>query len=209
MHECLERLRGILDRAALATGGVEAGFEVVDPGAIVRRRPYLEGADDRALLAFQAGVHISTLLLRRELAAAVRFDESLRGVEDRDFCVRLLRRSTLAFVPDALVRIHRTAPRLTDQSKAPFYEYLLAKYHDEIVTSSAIHGSWWFRIVRAHAHVGELNRARAAMRRAVRAHPSRIRRWPLFAASYLGDRAFSSALRIHVATARAIGSRTA
>jgi glycosyltransferase involved in cell wall biosynthesis len=209
LAECLRRLSDVLDRAAPATGGVEAGLEVVEPKATVRRRPYLEGADDRALLAYRNGVHISTLLLRRELAAAVRFDESLRGVEDRDFCIRLLRRTTLTFERDPLVRIDRTATRLATQSKAPMYEYLLAKYHDEIVCSPPIHASWWFRIARQYARAGEVTRARSAMRRAVRIDPARVRRWPLFAASCLGDRAFSGALRAYRAASRVTASRDA
>jgi cytochrome c-type biogenesis protein CcmH/NrfG len=147
-------------------------------------------------------VHISTLLLRRELAADVRFDESLRTVEDRDFCIRLLRRTTIAFEGDPLVRIHRSATGLSALGKGPFYEYLLDKYHDDFVASPAVHASWWFGIARAYARTGELGRARAAMQRAVRVHPSRFRRWPLFAASYLGDRAFSGALRAYRVIAR-------
>ena len=209
LPDCLRRLSDVLDRASPEIGGVEAGLGIVAGGATVRRRPYLEGADDRTLLAFQSGVHISTLLLRREVAAGVRFDESLRGVEDRDFCVRLLRRSTLAFEPDPLVRIHRTATGLTAQSKGPIYEYLLAKHHDDIVTSPAMHGSWWFGIAREYARAGELARARAAMQRAVRVHPSRIRRWPLFAASCLGDGAFSRALSVYRGAARVVSPREA
>jgi glycosyltransferase involved in cell wall biosynthesis len=202
MPEFLWRLSETLDRAPTAIGGVEAGVEVIESGSTTRRRPYLEGGNDRTLLAFQSGVHISTLLLRRELAADIRFDESLRTVEDRDFCIRLLRRTTLAFESDPLVRVHRSATGLSALGKAPFYEYLLDKYHDDIVATPAIHASWWFGIARAYARTGELARARAAMQRAVRVHPSRVRRWPLFAASYLGDRAFSGALRAYRVIAR-------
>ena len=202
MPEFLRRLTEVLDNAPPAIGGIEAGLEVVESESTARRRPYLEGADDRALLAFQSGVHISTLLLRRELAADVRFDESLRTVEDRDFCIRLLRRTTLVFEVDPLVRIHRSATGLSALGRAPAYEYLLDKYHDDIVATPAIHASWWFGIARAYARVGELGRARASMQRAVRVNPSRVRRWPLFAASYLGDRAFSGALCAYRVTAR-------
>jgi glycosyltransferase involved in cell wall biosynthesis len=207
MPEFVWRLSEVLDNAPPAIGGVESGVEVVESGSTTRRRPYLEGADDRALLVFQSGVHISTLLLRRELAAGVRFDESLRTVEDRDFCIRLLRRTTLAFDPDPLVRIHRSATGLSAQANGPFYEYLLDKYHDDIIMFPAVHASWWFGIARAYARSGELGRARAAMQRSVRVHPARVRRWPLFAASYLGDRAFSTALSAYRATARLITSR--
>lgn len=202
MSEFLRRLSGVLDNATSAVGGVEAGVEVIESGSTTRRRPYLEGGNDRTLLAFQSGVHISTLLLRREVAAGVRFDESLRTVEDRDFCIRLLRRTTLAFEGDPLVRIHRSVTGLSALPKGPFYEYLLDKYHDDIVASPAIHASWWFGIARAYARAGEIGHARAAMRRAVKVHPSRLRRWPLFAASYLGDRAFSGTLRAYRVTAR-------
>ena len=207
MPECLSRLSGVLDRASPAIGGVGAGLEVVEPHATYRRRPYLEGADDRSLLAYQAGVHISTLMLKREVAASVRFDESLRGVEDRDFCIRFLRRTTLAFEPTALVRVHRTARRLASQSKGPIYEYLLTKYRDDITPSPAIHASWWFRIARARVRAGEREAARAAIRRAVRVHPARTRRWPLFVATYFGDRVFSTALRVYLAMARVVSPR--
>jgi glycosyltransferase involved in cell wall biosynthesis len=208
MPECLSRLSDVLDRASPAIGGVEAGLEVVESHGTYRRRPYLEVADDKSLLAYRAGVHISTLLLRRELAARVRFDESLRGVEDRDFCIRLLRRTTLACEPDALVRVHRTAWRLTTSlSHGPIYEYLLTKYRDDITPSPAIHASWWFRIAREYARASELEHARAAMRRAVRVHPARMRRWPPFVATYFGDRVFSTALRVYLAMARVVSPR--
>jgi glycosyltransferase involved in cell wall biosynthesis len=202
MPEFLARLSEVLDNAPPAIGGVEAGLEVVEAGTTARRRPYLEGADDGALLVFRSGVHISTLLLRRELAVDVRFDESLRTVEDRDFCIRLLRRTTLAFEREPLVRIDRTAVRLSDETRGPTYEYVLGKYHDDIVTIPEVHASWWFGIARAYARTGELDRARAAMQRSVRVHPARVRRWPLFAASYLGDRTFSGALRAYRVAAR-------
>jgi glycosyltransferase involved in cell wall biosynthesis len=207
MPECLSRLTDALEHAPPDIGGVEAGLELVERGRTVRRRPYLEAADDRALLSFQSGVHISTLLLKREVAAAVRFDEDLRGVEDRDFCVRLLRTSPLGFEPEPLVRIHRNREGLTAQPKGPIYEYLLGKYHDDIAAAPAMHGDWWFGIARAYERDEDLDRARSAMRQAVRVHRSRMRRWPLWAAACLGDRAFSIALGAYRATARVLSSR--
>jgi glycosyltransferase involved in cell wall biosynthesis len=207
MPEFLRRLSEVLDRASPAIGGVEAGVEVIESGSATQRRPYLEGGNVQTLLAFQSGVHISTFLLRRQVAADVRFDEALRTVEDRDFCIRLVRRTTLAFEGDPLIRIHRSATGLSALAKGPFYEYLLAKYHDDIVASAATHGSWWFGIARAYAGAGDLGRARAAMQRSVRVHPSRVRRWPLFAASYLGDRVLSAALRAYRVAARITNRR--
>ena len=159
--------------------------------------PYLDGATARDALAYRAGVHISKLLLRREVADAIRFDDALRGAEDRDFAIRLLRETTLAIDPAPLVRIERTIPGLRAQPKGPIYEYLLAKYHDDIVNDRELHRSWWFRIARAHAKTGDLPAARGALRRAVRADPTRVRLWPLGAAALLGDRAFAPSLSIY------------
>jgi len=206
MPECLSRLTDALDHAPPEIGGVEAGLEIVEPGTTVRRRPYLEAADARSLLGFQSGVHISTLLLKREVAASVRFDEDLRGVEDRDFCVRLVRTAALGFDPEPLVRIHRSRDGLTAQPKGPIYEYLLGKYHDDIVAAPAMHGDWWFAIARAYERDGDLDRARSAMRQAMQVHRSRARRWPLWAASCLGGRAFSITLAAYRATARVLSS---
>jgi glycosyltransferase involved in cell wall biosynthesis len=204
MPECLARMTDALDRAGPGVAGVEVGLEIVERGVTSRRGPYLEAADDRALLAFNSGVHISTLLLERAVALELRFDERLRGVEDRDFCVRLLRTASLAFEPQALVRIHRDDGGLTAQPKGPIYDYLLGKYHEEIAASPKSHGDWLFGTARAYARAGDLDRARAAMRHAVRIHPSRARRWLLWSASYLGDRVFAGALDMYRATARVL-----
>jgi hypothetical protein len=119
----------------------------------------------------------------------------------------LLRTATLDFEPEPLVRIHRSSEGLTAQPKGPIYEYLLRKYHDDIVAAPAMHGDWWFGIARAYERDEDLDRARPAMRQAVRVHRSRMRRWPLWAASCLGDRAFSIALGAYRATARMLSSR--
>jgi hypothetical protein len=147
-------------------------------------------------------VHISTLLLRREHATAVGFDEQLRGTEDRDFCIRLLRRAPIVSYPVPLVRINRERTRLGTQPKGAIYEYLLAKYADEIARTPALHSAWWFRISRAHARSGDLARARDAMRRAVQVHPLRLRRWPLGGAALVSDAAFDRALAAYLAAAR-------
>ena len=198
----LEKLVQVLDEASPRVGGVEAGFEFVEPHGVTLRPPSLDGADDSDVIAYRASVHISTLLLRREEVAALRFDEALRGTEDRDFCIRLLRRTTLAFDPAPVVRINRTDAGLNAQAKGAIYSYLLTKYRDDIVPHRGVHAAWWFRISRAYARSGDMRSARHALRRAVVVHSGRARLWPLFVASFLGDRAFAATLRVYLAVAR-------
>jgi glycosyltransferase involved in cell wall biosynthesis len=184
--------------------GVESGYEIVEPRRTVPRGPYLDGASARDLLEYRVGIHISPLLLRREAAAAIRFDEQLRGTEDRDFCIRLLRLGQVVTSRDVLVRIHRDHPRLAHQAKGPTYEYLLSKYSDDIEPFPKVHAEWLFRIARAHARAGDLDSARASMRHCVTRYPHRARRWPLLATAYLSSAAFRSSLRAYVGASRAL-----
>jgi glycosyltransferase involved in cell wall biosynthesis len=192
----LERRSRMLDDSPATIGLVESGHEEFDGSSVTTlHAPYLLGA----------GVHISKILVRRELADAVRFDEALRGAEDRDFVIRLLQRSGVAVTPEPLVRIERTKVGLRGQPKGAIYQYLFDKYHDEITADPALERSWRFRISRAYAAAGDLGPARAAMRRAVRAEPARARLWPLGAASFLGDRAFAASMRAYQRVVHTVG----
>jgi glycosyltransferase involved in cell wall biosynthesis len=196
--ERLARLSALLDEAPPSVGGVESGHEERDEqGRRSQHRPYLDGADADDVLAYRAGVHVSKLLLRREVVDALRFDDALRGAEDRDFAIRLLRCSTLVVEPVPLVRIERTMPGLRSQAKGAIYEYLFQKYRDDIVRDPALHRSWQLRIARAYARSRELPAARRAVRRAIRADPWKMRIWPLGAASLLGNRPFAVSLRAY------------
>ena len=198
LPDSLARLSHRLDSLPGDVGGIESGHEEVDGGGVrVAHRPYLDGADAADVLAYRAGVHISKLMLRREVAEALRFDEALRGAEDRDFAIRLLRRTSVAIEREPLVRIERTEIGLRAQPKGAIYEYLVDKYRAEITADPALERSWWFRISRAHAVAGDLGRARVAIRRAIRADPVRARLWPLGVASLIGDRVFARSMRAY------------
>ena len=188
----------ILNASSPQIGGVEGGLEIVEDGRLAYRPPYLERATAWDLLSYRAGVHISTLMLRREVAEAVRFDEALAGTEDRDFCIRLLAQTDLLFARAPLVRIHRSGPRLSTQPKAPIYRYLLGKYRARIVANRSVHAAWLFRIARAHRRVGDVREARLSLLQAVRVDPWRLRRWPLFLAGLAGDRVFRTTLDLYL-----------
>lgn len=183
-------------------GGIESGLATVEQSGITVKGPYLKGATDTDLLGYRAGVHVSTLLLRRSVLQAVRFDESLRHVEDRDLCIRLLRHTRLIFDDEPLVTIHREQTGLRNANKAPTYEYLLGKYRDELEFDPRLHGAWWSRVTRAALKAGDFPTARRAARRAAAVHPSRLRRWIPAAASYLSDRAFGAVERGYLTAAR-------
>jgi glycosyltransferase involved in cell wall biosynthesis len=204
----------LIDASPRTIGAAESGIEVVWPDRVERWSPGLQHADARDVLSYRARVHTSGLLVRREVAASLRFDERLRGAEDRDFCVRLLRGTGVTFSGETLSRVWKVAPSLAQQDMAPFYAYLLEKYRDDIVPDRRLHADWQYRIARAHARAGHMPEAREALRRAVQLHPARARRWPLWSASFCGDRVCQAAFRIQTrlsdrSRARVLASRSA
>src|SRR4029079_2218884 len=146
-------------------GAVESAIEVAWPDRTELWAPDLADGDWTDLLAYTAHVHIAGLMVRRELAQELRFDEFLRGVEDRDFCIRLLQVARVVGQTEPLSRVSKLGPRLGLQNKAPIYEYLLGKYGDTIARDRRVHADWYYRIARAHARAGDSAAARAAVRK--------------------------------------------
>jgi glycosyltransferase involved in cell wall biosynthesis len=196
--EKLEHQVGLVARSPDTIGAVESGIEVVWPDRTECWPPGLDHADVSDVLAYRARVHVSGLLVRRVLATRLRFDEQLRGAEDRDFCIRLLQSTDLAFSREPLSRVSKSGNRLGHQNKGPIYEYLLEKYHDEIAADRRVHADWQYRIARAHARAGQMPEARRALRRSVRLDPARPRRWLLWLASFGGDGVCGPAFRAQV-----------
>jgi glycosyltransferase involved in cell wall biosynthesis len=205
----LERQVELFARSPDTIGAVESAIEVVWPDSVECWLPGFEGADASDVLAYRARVHVSGLLVRRDLAARLRFDEQLRGAEDRDFCIRLLQSTQLAFSPEPLSRVSKaeTGDRLSHQNHGPIYAYLLEKYHDDIAADRRVHADWQYRIARAYARAGQMPEARRALQRSVRLDPARARRWLLWLASFGGDGVYGAASRIQVRLAEAARSR--
>lgn len=193
----LARTLQVLEAAASDIGAVECGHETVRADGVDFKPPYLVGATDRMVLSYRAGCHIAPLLLRREIATDVAFDEALRHAEDRDFFIRLLRRTSLAFVPDPLVRIHKEESGLRDGYKREAYCYLLGKYATEVRQDPAMHAGWWLRVARAAVRMNDPSLAREAIRRGVALYPRRARRWPLWVASYFPAPVLPASVRLY------------
>jgi glycosyltransferase involved in cell wall biosynthesis len=194
----LERQVALIARSPASIGAVESGIEVRWPDRTEDWAPCLEHADASDVLAYRTRVHISGLLVRRALAMRLRFDERLRGAEDRDFCIRLLASTELAFSAESLSRVSKCGERLGHQNKGPIYEYLLEKYHADIAADRRLHADWHYRIARAHARADHIPEARRALRRSLRLDPVRPRRWFLCLAAFGGDRACRAAFRAQV-----------
>ncbi len=200
--ERLARLVPVLDDGPVTFGGVESGFELAEPGVRLCRGPWLEGASGTDVLSYRAHVHISTLLLRTDIARAVRFDEALRNTEDRDFIFRFLAETTLAFVPDDLVLIDRRNSGLRDADHASGYEYLYTKHRDVITADRAVDAYWPLRIIDFSVRSGNLGPGRRAARRLIHIAPWRVSGWPLVAGSYLPDAGFAFVVRVRERFAR-------
>jgi glycosyltransferase involved in cell wall biosynthesis len=201
LAEKLQRQVDLLASAGASVGAVESAIEVEWPERVELWTPTLDTATAFDLLAYRNRVHISGLMIRRALAAQLRFDERLRGAEDRDFCARLLRSTDVVCSQEPLSRVSKTGPRLSHQNKGPIYVYLLAKYHDDIATDRRVHADWNYRIARAFARAGHMREARDAIRRSMRLFPAHPRRWPLWLASFGGDRLTRAAFRVQVRSA--------
>jgi glycosyltransferase involved in cell wall biosynthesis len=194
----LGRQVDLLTRAGDSVGAVESGIEVAWPDRVERWTPELDTATAFDLLAYRTRVHISGLMIRRDLAARLRFDERLRGAEDRDFCIRLLCSTDVVCDPDPLSRVSKAGTRLSHQNMGPIYAYLLEKYRDDIAADRRVHADWNYRAARAFARAGQMPEAREALRASVRIRPAHAQRWPLWLASYGGDRLMSAAFRAQV-----------
>jgi glycosyltransferase involved in cell wall biosynthesis len=204
----LERQTQRIAATPASVGAVESGVEVEWSDRVEHWPPNLDAAKPFDLLAYGRRVHSSGLLVRRDLATTLRFDERLRGVEDRDFCIRLLRVAEVSTSSEVLSRVSKTGARLGSQNKAFIYQYLLEKYNAEIATDRRVHSDWHYRIARSHARAGEVPQARRALGRAIRLNPARARRWWLWFASYGGERLCRASFGTQVRAARRIDRST-
>jgi glycosyltransferase involved in cell wall biosynthesis len=207
LPEKLERQVPLLEGAPPEVGAVESGHEVVRQDGAERRPPFLGGRTSWDLLSYRSGVLLPPVMVRREVALELRFDEALRGTEDRDFCIRLLDRTRVMVDHTAVVRMHRTGPRLSTTPRPEKLIHLLGKYRHRLARDPRVLAGWHLRIARTCMAAGRVEEARRWARGAVTADPWRLRRWPLGAAAVAGERPFEWAFRRYLAqAARRAGS---
>ena len=206
----LERQVELFARSPDTIGAVESAIEVVWPDSVECWPPGFEGADASDVLAYRARVHISGLLVRRRaVAAQLRFDEQLRGAEDRDFCIRLLQSTHLAFSPEPLSRVSKA--ETGESALAPEPRTDLCVPAGEVPRRHRRRSSSARRLAvpdRPRVRpAGQMPEARQALQRSVRLDPARARRWLLWLASFGGDGVYGAASRIQVRLAQAARPR--
>jgi hypothetical protein len=67
----------------------------------------------REILEAQAGVAMQTVLVRREVAAAIGFDERIPFADDHDFLVRLAFTSSACVIDEVVAEVREHAGRTT------------------------------------------------------------------------------------------------
>ncbi len=193
----------LFERSSSNIGAVQSGIEIVWSDYTEIRPATFDVESWRDLLHAHTRVHISGLMVRRDLAKELRFDPALRGAEDRDFCIRLVRSTRLAFDDEPLSRVNKTRVGLSSQNMAPMYLHLVHKYQAEIESDRRLHAEWQFKIARAHARAGDAQSARVALRRSVRLRTTKVSRWFLLVGSLGGDATTMAAFRAYVRFASA------
>lgn len=202
LPEMLERHVALVEASGQSIDGVQSAVEVSWADHTEVWSPTLQDLGPMDLLWPHTRIHLSGISVRRELAKEIEFDSRLRGVEDRDFCLRLVRRAQLVFTPETLSRVVKRAGSLSSQPMAPAYVLLLEKYRDEIESNPRLHAEWEFLIARAHARAGDHRDARRALRQSIRLHPWKGSRVLLALVCSAGDAATRAAFTAYVRGSR-------
>jgi len=119
----------------------------------------------------------SSVILKGENLKDIRYDEQLRYLNDYKLMVDLARRYQFYFIPEplAMYRIHGRNTILSDREKGwpkdriMIGEYFLRKYGDEI--SNKVKSKIYLSIGGAHSHLGEREKAKHYVYRAIRLSP--------------------------------------
>lgn len=160
--------------------------------------PFLAGMNFDDFLSFEHGINIAALLMRRELAVAVGFDEGIK-VDDWDFVLRLLARTRATVIDDPLVVIHNLpGQRLsTSANIMAGRQQVIRKYEDTLKNRPRVLARWHHRLAFFHIGLGDLVGARRELLLATRLWPCNVIRWVLLLATLLGDDVFALVLRTY------------
>ncbi len=194
----LERQVHVLSNAAPEVGAVECGLKIRAKERVYISPPNLKGQSYEGFFGYERGVNVAPLLLRREVAVMLAFDE-LAALEDWDFMLRLLRVRKVAFVEDPLVIIHDPmGPRL---SAAPNLmrglEQVIRKYGPQLRDRPQVLARWHRRLAFFLVKRGDVREAHAQFLRAARLQPRSVVGWVLVATTLRGGGGFYRMHRLY------------
>jgi glycosyltransferase involved in cell wall biosynthesis len=193
---------------ATDAGAVKGAVMIVEPDGEVLRRSNLRGTTYENWLGFEKGVHVSPMLIRRPLAQALRFDESLPGWEDVDFLIRFFRISRLEISDEPVVRLHTDGGHRLSSAANQLrgMRGLFAKYERELRARPEARYRWHLLAAHFCARLGDAAGARGHLHECLAARPVAPALWLLYLMSLAGDRGFMRAYRAYVGASRAKAS---
>lgn len=171
---------------------IECALRVVTDGHEEVIGPFLAGMSFEDFLGFEHGINIGTLLLRRDLAAAVGFDEAIK-VDDWDFVLRMLAHAQVAAIDRPLLVVHNLpGPRLSTAANIMAgWQQVIRKHEGAIRNKPRLLARWYHRMAFFYIGFGDLAAARRELLRAVRLWPWNLARWLLLLATLMGGDVFT------------------
>jgi glycosyltransferase involved in cell wall biosynthesis len=174
-------------------GAVKGCVTILDGAREVVRLSHMRDITAERWLGYEKGVHVSPMLMRRPVAQALGFDESLVGWEDVDFLIRFLEVSRIEVSDEPLVRLrgdggHRLS---SAANQLRGMQGVLVKYDRELRARPAVRYRW--HLIAAHlcGRVGDRAGVRRHLRECLSARPVGAAAWLLYGGVLLGDRAFA------------------
>ncbi len=212
MPDKLERQVPLLASTAPPAAAVESATQRLHRGGARVVPARLAGCSYEDLLCRRVkNLHVTGFLFRREALLEVGgFDDGLRAYEDLDLLIRLRRAHDVVSSDDVVAVVDQAgSDRLGDSVwMQRGREHLLAKYERELMAVGGVElpagwRDWSVQAALAALNAGEGPAAREHVRRSVGHRRSRwIRRWPLWAASYGGERTGHAVASIYAGVQR-------
>lgn len=184
-------------------GAASCGMTAIDSnGEVQHHRQTLSGDVYEQLLRLSGARGTGSCLIttRQAIEAGVRFDESLKAFQDRDFLLQIARRFSIASVPDALVTVYRNHggeyitgnPRNRLQGHVQMMDKLAAELDARPGLPALYH-----RRAARYAHMcGEIQLVRHHLAAAVRAEPMNARQYLWLLAAIFGPAAYGAIQRL-------------
>lgn len=175
LDEAPQEVAAVAGRCELTSG------KRAEPPPAELRRP--------GLLRLEYGnLQLGALLFRRPVGAAIKFDESLNGIEDWELHVRILERHRIVREDVPVARWHdHDGPRLTrEPAFVRNWEAVHDRYLPEIRRHRIAHAKWHRKIALGYLHIGDVRAARRHLITSLRTVPWDTRHWLVLGTSLRG-----------------------